>query len=148
VAKLKSLLIAASEIPGATFTLTRATPLSETDGVGIYGLFGGEQNNLALSDILVHLPTAAAASKGIASTQSLVASTITSKGQVGSVSVGTQGKFFTGTSSSGSVSYLIFGEGNYIVTMEFTSRKASEAVPENIAVEVATDQDAILKGAH
>lgn len=145
-AELQSLLIKASDITVDKFSLTKTTPVSQSDAVGISGLYANASHNRVLSVILIHFPSRQFLQASLTETQTLAAQQLThNPASTNAVNVGEGGQIFQGSNDTGPLSILVFGEGTYIVTMEFVSKNAGDNVPASVVTDLGLKQDAKLK---
>jgi hypothetical protein len=145
--QLTATLIGGGDIPGDTFKLNTTSPIAQSGAVGVAGQFSNPDASRQLTDILIHFPTSGDAATALAAEKGSAVTAITSGLSTSDSSVGTGGKIFAGTGPTGPVSVLVFVEGNYVVTLEFQSKSASDSVPTSIVNQVGAAQDSKVKAA-
>lgn len=146
-ADLTATLIGGGDIPGDTFTLGNATPVAQSGAVGIDGAFSNSDGSRQLADVLIHFPTAQAALTALAAEKTSVHTEIKSHLTSADSPVGTNGKIFTGAGGTGPIAILVYAEGNYVVTLEFQSKSATDSIPTSVVNQVGAAQDSKVKAA-
>jgi len=144
---LTSTLINPADIPGGTFTLKSADPINQAPAVGVDGEFSNADGSRTVTDVLVWFPTDSDTDTALTAEQAAAAHQITGGLTDAPIEVGVGGHIYSGTTANGPATIIVFQEANYVVTLEFNSKAASDAIPANLATGVATAQDTKVKAA-
>lgn len=135
--------------PNIVFDATAYTavpPVQDPDGQpGVETVFTHRDGSRQITNTILVLPDATAASAALEGAKAAVGETIIG-GTPGPAAVGTGGTLVSGSApgSAGSVSVLLFTEGNAFTSLEFKG-SASDPVPRDVVVELGQAQDAALK---
>jgi len=144
---LTSTLINPADIPGDTFTLKSADPVHQAPAVGVDGEFSNADGSRLVTDVLAWFPTDTDADTALNAEYAAAKQQITSGLTDSPLSVGSGGHIYSGTAATGAATIILFQEANYVVTLEFISKAAGDAIPANLATGVATAQDTKVKAA-